>query len=104
MSIDAAIISQAVSTHRHGDTISDLQARVIANAWHGGQSSALYSLTSTGAITDATLAELYEELRFIDARGPVDGGEADYELTALLDYAKTYGPRGPVDGWSELRW
>ncbi|MHD0307521.1 hypothetical protein [Rhodococcus erythropolis] len=31
-------------------TINDACARMIASQWHGGASSALYSLTSTGAI------------------------------------------------------
>lgn len=39
-------IASATSEER---SIGDAGARVIASQWHGGASSALYSLTSTGA-------------------------------------------------------
>jgi hypothetical protein len=95
--IDEAIASQAVATHSAGEFISDLQARVLAHAWHGGQGTALYSLTSTGAIRPDVFSELRDELT--EPRRP--GEEA--ELVALLAYCEHHDERGPVDGWAALR-
>jgi hypothetical protein len=93
MSTDERIISEAVVAHVTGHEITDLQARVIASAWHDGQGSDLYRLTSTGAITGDLIDELTNQ----------PGMDAD-ELLALRDYVQTYGPRGPQPAWSKLSW
>jgi len=92
MSTDEKIIAEAIHHYQIGNTITDLQARVIASAWHNGHYSDLYALTSTGTI-----------------RKDFDPGLGDNrlenpEILALMNYVHTHGPRGPVDGWSDLSW
>jgi hypothetical protein len=93
MSTDEKIIEAGVVAWCARRDVTDLQAKVIANAWHGGQSSALYSFTSTGAIRDDAEGEILSLQRTLDD-----------ELCALLWYVRHYGPRGPVDGWDDLNW
>ena len=63
--------------------ISDGQARRIASEWHGGMSSALYSLASSGAIDpDRVRDEISRELWKLDV------GEVRRELLA---WTNTYG-------------
>jgi hypothetical protein len=77
---------------------SHLHARIIANAWHGGQSSDLYALTSSGAIRDTCAEEIKRAL-------DVDQNHEDAdELRALLSYVEHCGPRPPQAGWSGLVW
>lgn len=77
--------------------ISDGQARRIASDWHGGMSSALYSLASSGAIDlDRVRDEISRELWQLDV------GEVRRELLALDKYARTTGARPPQAGWSHL--
>ena len=94
--------------------ISDLRARQIASEWHGGGGTALYALSSTGAILswearthceeDSTMnlavSEISQELRELQ--------QATYSerraLTALLAYVERNGIRGPVAEWSDLTW
>jgi len=79
-----------------GRPVDDTVARVIAVLVHGGQGSALYSLASTGNLTDD---RLQDELRRLH-------DEADEKtlewVEALEAYAATREERGPVDGWSQL--
>lgn len=100
MSIDARIIDEAIARHNAGQVITDLQAKVIANAWHGGQASALYSLTSTGNLNGG---DLFGE---IGGSATVRINHPDFpaDLNALYAYVQAYSPRGPVDGWSDLNW
>lgn len=54
MSVDAEVIRRGLyESEASGEPISDLTARVVASAWHGGQGSALYAFASTGAILRA---------------------------------------------------
>jgi hypothetical protein len=77
--------------------ISDGQARRIASDWHGGMSSALYSLASSGAIAlDRVRDEISRELRQLDV------GEVHRELLALDKYVGTAGERPTQTGWSRL--
>ncbi|GAA1029199.1 hypothetical protein GCM10009565_59170 [Amycolatopsis albidoflavus] len=77
--------------------ITDGQARRIASDWHGGMSSALYSLASSGAIDlDRLRDEISRELRQLDV------GEVRRELLALDKYVRTAGARPPRAGWSRL--
>jgi hypothetical protein len=78
--------------------LTDLEARKIADAWHGGQASPLYALTSTGALVKGVHAEISDCALLTD---DPDGWD---ELGMLLTYVKAHYPRGPVDGWSDLRW
>lgn len=77
--------------------INDGQARRIASEWHGGMSSALYSLGSSGAIDlDRVRDEISREL------GQLDVGEVRRELLALDKYVRTAGARPAQTGWSRL--
>lgn len=77
--------------------ISDGQTRRIASEWHGGMSSALYSLASSGAIDlDRVRDEISRELWQLDV------GEARRELLALDKYVRTVGARPAQSGWSRL--
>jgi hypothetical protein len=77
--------------------ISDGQARRIASEWHGGMSSALYSLASSGAIDlDRMRDEISRELWKLDV------GEVRRELLALDKYVRTAGARPAQSGWSRL--
>lgn len=77
--------------------ISDGQARRIASDWHGGMSSALYSLASSGAIDlDRVRDEISRELWKLDV------GEVRRELLALDKYVRTAGARPVQSGWSRL--
>jgi hypothetical protein len=78
-------------------TISDGQARRIASEWHGGMSSALYSVASSGAIDlDRTRDEISRELWQLDV------GEVRRELLALDIYVRTASARPARAGWSRL--
>lgn len=77
--------------------ISDGQARRIASDWHGGMSSALYSLASSGAVDlDRARDEISRELRNLDV------GEIRRELLALDKYVRTAGERTAVAEWFRL--
>jgi DNA-binding PadR family transcriptional regulator len=77
--------------------ISDGQARRIASEWHGGMSSALYALTSCGAIDlDRARDEITRELLKLEV------GEVRRELLALDKYVRTAGERTAVAEWFRL--
>ncbi len=86
--------------------ISDTEARKIASEWHGGQGTALYAFSSTGAIDtaradhDAT-AEVADLIWAIPAE--TDERNAN-ELRDLERYVNANGPRGPQEGWGDLTW
>jgi hypothetical protein len=96
---DQAIIDEAVTQFQMGEPIDSLQARVIANAWHGGQWTALYSFASTGHIAAAETPELEWEIERL-----MEGRSRFPELNALLAYVRANGPRKPQAGWSNLHW
>ena len=77
--------------------INDGQARRIASDWHGGMSSALYSLASSGAIElDRVRDEISRELWKLDV------GKVRRELLALDKYVRTTGARPTQAGWFRL--
>ncbi|TCO49652.1 hypothetical protein EV192_11417 [Actinocrispum wychmicini] len=77
--------------------ITDGQARRIASGWHGGMSSALYSLASSGAIDlDRVRDEISRELWRLDV------GQVRRELLALDKYVRTAGERTAVAEWFRL--
>lgn len=78
--------------------ISHAQVRSLAAAWHGGQWSPLYALSSSGAIIDGCESEVRECLGQAQVSEPGDVPA----LKSLLDYVRENGPRGPQDGWSDL--
>lgn len=78
--------------------ISDAQVRSLAAAWHGGQSSPLYALTSSGAIIEGCAEEVDLCIAEAQRSAPADVPA----LKSLLDYVKLNGVRGPQQGWSNL--
>lgn len=94
------IIIGAVNDFVDGKGISELQAKVIASQWHGGQASALYSFASTGAINDEAIrGELYQTLK---DQKPFS--QDDLALQALTNFIISRGSRGPQSEWPLLRW
>lgn len=71
-------------------------ARRIASEWHGGQHTPLYALSSSGAVLPGVLAEI---------AGCIPGAHQSNrpELASLLEYCKANMGRGPVPGWSGIR-
>lgn len=102
---DDDLIAAAVRDWELNDyegVIDDRTARIIASQEHGGQTSALYSLASAGAID---MERLSSELMasFMEAFGKDDARAA--ALDALGFYCIEHGDRGPVEGWHHsTRW
>lgn len=97
-SSDELVIAAGIWEARaEGQEIGDDIARRIAAQLHGGQSTALYSLASTGAIDPERLrhelAAAYELHPPEQVRDWID---------CLGTYALHAGERGPVEGWSDL--
>ena len=95
-------------------TMSDGEARFCATRWYGGMGSALYALSSTGAIVDRVFAELDEAGAECTGEVVTDmylaeeeyAGEARSrqaadlrQLDDLRRYVAFHGPRGPQVGW-----
>lgn len=98
MSADEQIIGDAAITHYRGFYLTDLQAKVTANAWHGGQSSPLYAFTSTGAIVEGCLDEVDKCLQY-------EMSAADRNaLAGLRAYVQAFGTRDRVPGWAQINW
>jgi hypothetical protein len=88
--LDAAAREQRV--------LSDLAARVIATQYYQHQSSSLYALASTGAITDGWNTEI---------RAAAAHAEHDDErqaLDALEAYCAQRPDKDHQAGWSSLSW
>lgn len=88
------------SARSEGREIDDRTARIIASAWHSGQSSPLYSLASTGAINADTSAEIADNMSNVDETKEDDLSE----LGMLSSYVEHHGIRGRQNGWSDLHW
>lgn len=88
------------------DGIIDTSAlRALAAAWHSGMSSPLYALASSGAIVDGIEREVEEAIADAERFGTTDPDYAAdvVPLRHLLTYVRHHGPRGPVEGWSDIR-
>jgi len=87
------------------DGLIDLSSlRELASSWHGGMSSPLYALASTGAIVEG----LVDEIEDCIATAVQYDSDPDYaadipRLEHLLVYVRNRGLRGPVTGWSQIR-
>lgn len=84
-----------------GNPCSHLFARIVASEYHDGQSSRLYKLASTGTI-DNSDGMLGCELEHAE-RAARANGEPEL-IPALRAYIRSQGTRGPVKGWSLLRY
>jgi hypothetical protein len=100
---DAEMIAQGVEhATNHETIIADSTARRIALQWHGGQTSALYSFGSCGAIDyEAVEPEVQSCLR--DCDPSTDEGLADWAaLQFLSGYLAVKGDRDAIPGWHRL--
>jgi hypothetical protein len=95
-------------SHRETDRL----AATLALYWAGhlDPSSPLGRFAETGAISEATVDALYEDLVALERSAGSDySPRRDGEWTsqavvrALLEYAAVHRPRGPVPGWRSLR-
>ena len=83
--------------------ITNLEARKIASDWHTGQASPMYALASTGAFVPFLLREIEREVAdCLKAGNP----ESDRLLDLYAYVLESTGgdERGPVEGWSDLKW
>lgn len=67
---------------------------MIASQWHGGQASALYNLTSTGAID---LPQVVAEINESWANADTDYNRE--HLEALGAYVMARESHDPIEGW-----
>lgn len=83
------------------EEVSDACARVIASWYHNGQASLGYSFVSTGAIPEEP-SDVWHDLT--DNGKSYESADRDDReaLNMLGTYLTNAGPRGPVDGWSNL--
>jgi hypothetical protein len=97
LSRDELVIAAGIWEARADDgEIADDTARRIAAQLHDGQSTALYSLASTGAID-------YEHVRHeLDAAQSEHSDHVREWIDCLGSYVLHAGDRGPVNGWSDL--
>jgi len=84
-------------------TLTDAQARVAASWWHSGQTSSLYSLSSTGCVDGGAYGELNSSLRYAEGEGRRNYSIFDIEvLRGLILYVEQHEDRPPVEGWHLL--
>lgn len=89
-------VAQALEQKR---PISDAGARVIASMLHNGQGSAMYALSSSGAILEALDAEIaLDEV----IAGNSDNLEIETWAKQLRTYMEHREDHGPVEGWHNL--
>jgi antirestriction protein len=92
---DERVIREGIEASISNDRLIDNRtARYIAGQLHGGQTSALYALASTGAIPPAAESELREERQ---VQPPIVQDWID----ALTWYCQQREDRQPVSGWVE---
>lgn len=90
---------------------TDRLAATLAVYWAGGSEpeSPLGRFVRTGAVSGATVDALYEDLVALESAESGPSAERDGKWTtqtvvrALLEYAATHRPRGPVPDWTSLR-
>lgn len=86
------------SAEREQQVISDLAARIIAAQFYDSQSTALYALSSTGAITDDC------DIEIRTAAAHTTRSEEQRALQALTAYCTHRTDKGPQRHWPALRW
>lgn len=91
---------------------TDRLAATLASYWaeYANPSSPVARFAETGAISEATVDALYDDLVALEESvEPGSSAARDGEWTvqavvrALLEYAAVHRPRGPVPGWRSLR-
>lgn len=92
------IQAELSAAERQGRAISDLAARIIASQFYDNQTSALYALASTGAITDGWDTEIHT------AAAQTTQANERRSLGALATYCHTRADLKPQPHWPTLRW
>ncbi len=84
--------------------ISDARAQTLASYWADPRDpgSVMSQFVRDGTITQATVEALQHDLDTLERSSEGSESVAQAQLRALLDYAATHGPRGPVRGWEGL--
>lgn len=94
-SLDAYLIGQGIEAAvAEGRPIDNRTARYIAAQLHGGQTSALYALASSGAITDRVMGELVDERT-------VQSPAVQTWIDALITYCAQRADHDPIPDWVE---
>lgn len=101
-----AVLGRAGGVGAYRET--DRLAATLAGYWAGDvdPESALGRFCRTGAISEATVDALYADLVALErsgSSGPAGGWTDQAVVRALLEYAATHRPRGPVPDWGSLR-
>lgn len=80
--------------------IAHRTAARTASRWHGGGGSALYALSSTGAIDTAYHRHSCREeiTECLDIADPMQA----YELDQLRHYVAHHGPRPAIPNWHRI--
>jgi hemoglobin len=84
--------------------ITDEQAKTIARLW-STESPHMLTFVRSGAIESELIESLVADARLLDAAVADEDAPpvvARAQLRALLRYVVTYGPRGPMSGWSDI--
>jgi len=96
LSDDQLIHYHITEALREDRPIDHATVRCIAAQLHGGQTSALYALASSGAVVEGLRGELNS---WRQDETPV---EVEPWLDALDEYLGSREDAGPVDGWSQF--
>lgn len=95
---DRYLYAELALAEEEDRNIGDTAARLIAMGFHGGQSSALYSLGSSGAVDyDRLSHEIWTDYNAEDVTD-----DARRKLDHLSTYAIEHQGRGRVEGWFAL--
>jgi hypothetical protein len=82
--------------------IAHRTARRIASQWYDSQGSALYALSSSGALDPHRTHDIEGEINHCISHEQCP--HERFELTRLRDYVNHHKPRGPVPAWSKMPW
>lgn len=98
---DSQLIRRAIERSAEREVaISDAAARVISSQIHEGQTTPLYALASSGAITEGLVDQLERDYRRADMN---DQLEIRTWVVALMHYVETRGDDVAArEGWAKL--
>lgn len=105
-----AVLGRSADAGRYRET--DRLAATLAFHWAGpgDPTTPVGRFVATGAISEATVDALYDELSALEQAAeraaPATGGGAwttQAVVWALLEYAAVHRPRPPVPDWQKLR-
>lgn len=88
--------------------ISHAHARALAECWQdtARETHPITLLARTGEITHDAEGSVSYDLHLLEMAAAAWGSPPsipEKQLGVLLDYVRYHGPRGPLDGWRQLR-